>query len=277
MAMGLAHAAKARKTRPTMNARRKPRVFADHKPPLVAFVLVAITSMVLLVHVARSDAAPGWLRQGVAGVVAGGAPLSQTVVSGSLLERAPVVAAEPPVATAGPAVVPAVVPAEPPATDRAEEASTAGADPVREQGHAAAQSTGSTLSTHDEHTTAGHADPAPTTPSESSDPSASPEPSESPSSSPNLHGARGDDVAGTNAVAGDTSTQEQADDPVRGAGESEDGQHPWYGQGNGQGNGQGKGQGKGHGEHRHHRGHGHAKHGHAGHGHAGHGHGCAHH
>src|SRR4051794_40336723 len=78
-----------------MNARRKHRIFADHKPPLVAFFVVAMTSVMLLVHVARSEAAPSWLRQGVASVVAGGAPLAQQVMSGTLVEPAPA-NAEPP-------------------------------------------------------------------------------------------------------------------------------------------------------------------------------------
>ena len=85
-----------------MNARRKPRIFADHKPPLVAFVLVAVTSMVLLLHVARSDAAPAWLRNGVSDVVAGGLPLGQRVVTSTLLEPDPPVAAPEPTLAVAP-------------------------------------------------------------------------------------------------------------------------------------------------------------------------------
>src|SRR4051794_19438821 len=84
-----------------MNARRKPRIFADHKPPLVAFVLVAVTTMMLLVHAARSDAAPAWFRHGVASVIAGGAPLGQQVLTTTVLERTPAVeAVDPPAVTA---------------------------------------------------------------------------------------------------------------------------------------------------------------------------------
>lgn len=67
-----------------MNARRRHRVFLDHKPPLFAFALVVLVSMLLMVHISRSQAAPGWLRAGV-----GGAPaVGQRVVAGTLLERA---------------------------------------------------------------------------------------------------------------------------------------------------------------------------------------------
>ena len=42
-----------------MNARRRPRLFLDHKPPLVAFTVVAIACALMMVHMARSEATPG--------------------------------------------------------------------------------------------------------------------------------------------------------------------------------------------------------------------------
>ena len=73
---------------------RRPRLFHDHKAPLAAFVLVVLTSMFMMVHIARSEAAPSWLRQGVS-TVAAGPVLVQRVISGDLVEpqREP---AEPP-------------------------------------------------------------------------------------------------------------------------------------------------------------------------------------
>ncbi|GAB6983707.1 hypothetical protein [Nocardioides pyridinolyticus] len=59
---------------------RRHRTFLDHKPPLVAFVLVAVASMGLMVHVARSDAAPAWLRDGATVVISGGSPLTRQLL-----------------------------------------------------------------------------------------------------------------------------------------------------------------------------------------------------
>ncbi|MGB0099909.1 MAG: hypothetical protein WBP61_06475, partial [Nocardioides sp.] len=55
----------------------KHRLFLDHLAPLAAFVIVVLASTVILVHVARSEPAPPWLRQDVSSVVAGGAPLTR--------------------------------------------------------------------------------------------------------------------------------------------------------------------------------------------------------
>ncbi len=66
-----------------MNARRRPRLFLDHKPPLVAFTVVAIACALMMVHMARSEATPGWLRAGLGGVV------GQQVIAAGVLEHDP--------------------------------------------------------------------------------------------------------------------------------------------------------------------------------------------
>lgn len=75
-----------------MNARRRPRLFLDHKPPLVAFTVVAVACALMMVHMARSEAAPGWLRAGLGGVV------GQRVIEATVLEHDP----EPVTVAAGP-------------------------------------------------------------------------------------------------------------------------------------------------------------------------------
>jgi hypothetical protein len=67
---------------------RRPRLFHDHKAPLAAFVLVVLTSMFMMVHIARSEAAPSWLRNGVS-TIAAGPVLVQRVITGDLVEPAP--------------------------------------------------------------------------------------------------------------------------------------------------------------------------------------------
>ncbi|CAI9418497.1 hypothetical protein [Nocardioides sp. T2.26MG-1] len=66
-----------------MNATRRTRLFLDHKPPLVAFAVVSIACALMMVHVARSEAAPGWLRAGLSGIVA------QHVIEATVLEPDP--------------------------------------------------------------------------------------------------------------------------------------------------------------------------------------------
>lgn len=66
-----------------MNDRRRVRLFLDHKPPLVAFTVVSIACALMMVHVARSEAAPGWLRAGLSGVVA------QRIAEATVLEPEP--------------------------------------------------------------------------------------------------------------------------------------------------------------------------------------------
>lgn len=100
---------------------RRHRTFRDHKPPLVAFVLVMVASTGLMVHVARSDAAPAWLRDRAAVVVSGGAPLTRQVVERTAPDRdpapavadAPVLAA-PPTPGVRPSTAPSRAPARPP-------------------------------------------------------------------------------------------------------------------------------------------------------------------
>jgi len=65
---------------------RRPRLFHDHKAPLAAFVLVVLTSMFMMVHLARSEATPTWLRHGVS-TIAAGPVLVQRVIAGDLVER----------------------------------------------------------------------------------------------------------------------------------------------------------------------------------------------
>lgn len=69
-----------------MTTRRRHRLFLDHKPPLVAFVVLLVTSVVMLAYMVRSEAAPGWVGGGL-GAAGGAVPLAQHVVHGSLLER----------------------------------------------------------------------------------------------------------------------------------------------------------------------------------------------
>ncbi len=90
-----------------MTPLRRPRLFRDHKAPLAAFVLVAMTTMFMMVHIARSEAAPAWLRHGVT-TIAGGPMLAQQVLGGDLVEPAP-----------EPAEPPVVIAAEAPATREA--------------------------------------------------------------------------------------------------------------------------------------------------------------
>ena len=66
-----------------MNARRRPRLFLDHKPPLVAFTVVAVACALMMVHMARSEASPTWLRAGLGGVV------GQQVIAATVLEPDP--------------------------------------------------------------------------------------------------------------------------------------------------------------------------------------------
>jgi len=67
-----------------MNARRRPpRLFLDHKPPLVAFTVVAVACALMMVHMARSEAAPGWLRAGLGGLA------GQRVIAATVLEHDP--------------------------------------------------------------------------------------------------------------------------------------------------------------------------------------------
>ena len=77
-----------------MNARRRPRLFLDHKPPLVAFTVVAIACALMMVHMARSEATPGWLRAGLDGIV------GQRVLEATVLEHDP--AHESTIVAAGP-------------------------------------------------------------------------------------------------------------------------------------------------------------------------------
>ncbi len=77
-----------------MNARRRPRLFLDHKPPLVAFTVVAVACALMMVHMARSEAAPGWLRAGLGGVI------GQRVIEATVLEHDP--APAPATVAAGP-------------------------------------------------------------------------------------------------------------------------------------------------------------------------------
>ncbi|HEU5038535.1 MAG TPA: hypothetical protein VFT70_16135 [Nocardioides sp.] len=120
-----------------MNARRKSRILTGHKPPLVAFVLLVVTSSVLLVHMARSEAAPAWLRQGVTSVVAGGAPLGQRVVDSTLVRREPAATVQQPPAAAAPA--PVTAPAAPAAPVAPAPSAPAPAAPSEHHGAAHAQ------------------------------------------------------------------------------------------------------------------------------------------
>src|SRR3954462_563564 len=69
---------------PVMNPRRRLRLLLEHKPPLIAFVLVLLTSTVMLVHMTRSEAAPDVLRAAPRAAAAEPAP------SGALVGRAPI-------------------------------------------------------------------------------------------------------------------------------------------------------------------------------------------
>src|SRR3954449_6000347 len=67
-----------------MNSRRRLRLLLEHKPPLIAFVLVLLTSTVMLVHMTRSEAAPDVLRAGHPAAAA------EPASAGALVGRAPV-------------------------------------------------------------------------------------------------------------------------------------------------------------------------------------------
>lgn len=95
---------------------RRPRIAHDHKAPLIACVLIVVVSLGVLVHMARSEAAPGWMRQGVSTVLAGGAPLTRHVVEHTPLatersgvpraEEAPVLPAAPTTEATGTSAAP---------------------------------------------------------------------------------------------------------------------------------------------------------------------------
>ncbi|WP_395694507.1 hypothetical protein [Nocardioides sp.] len=72
-----------------MTPRRRHRLFRDHAPPLVAFVVVMVMSVVLLAYMVRSDAAPGWMTDGWRA--------AQRVVGATAVERStPAADADPP-------------------------------------------------------------------------------------------------------------------------------------------------------------------------------------
>jgi hypothetical protein len=219
---------------------RRPRTFSDHKGPLVAFVLVAVACIGLLVHVARSDAAPAWLRDGDAAVVAGGAPLIRQAAGPAARGRHP---AEPTPAPTAPAVTPpATVVPDPPEASGTERPDAAAAP-----------------APHEGRITPDLQSPPPSAPGVTPPPSVEPPPP---------HGDKGH---GLNAhqppglAEGDGPGNDEADDdtlepePISGLTADHGHGHPWFDDDwvghHGPGHGHGHGPGHGHGHHwppRHH-------------------------
>ncbi|HEY1134259.1 MAG TPA: hypothetical protein VGE77_06750 [Nocardioides sp.] len=107
-----------------MNDRRRVRLFLDHKPPLLAFAVVSIACALMMVHVARSEASPGWLRAGLSGVVA------QKIAEATVLEPDP--APERRTEAAGPLADGPRAPAAAPSHDAPDDSGSRG--PSREAG-----------------------------------------------------------------------------------------------------------------------------------------------
>ncbi|WP_460836038.1 hypothetical protein [Nocardioides hungaricus] len=180
---------------------RRHRTFLDHKPPLVAFVLIAVASMALLVHVARSEAAPAWLRQGAA-VMSGGAPLTRQVV-----ERAPVAPQRDEAVAEAPVAAPSAKPAAAPATE-----------PVRQPDSKPDPKPGQR----------GPGDGRPT-PDLPSAPPASPTPEVVPGDDPPTWGSRGPSLVGHEPSEDDDGGRPDRTPPVLGSGSEPGPGGPWYG------------------------------------------------
>jgi hypothetical protein len=233
-----------------MNARRRPRLFLDHKPPLVAFTVVAVACALMMVHMARSEAAPGWLRAGLGGVV------GQQVIEATVLERDP--APKPATLAAGP--LPKAVPSDssaPPASDppAAGPATSQSSSPAD---HGQAQASGAVVGAVVGEVVADHDD--------DSGPAAG-----APNASPAAAGSEGQ---GHGAGRGEHPVPDVATPDASPAPQARD-HHEWREDWVGD-------RGRGHRDHGHaDHGHGHADHGHGhadhGHGHADHGHGHADH
>lgn len=231
---------------------RRHRTFLDHKPPLVAFVLIAVASLGLLVHVARSDAAPAWMRDGATVVVSGGSPLTRQVLDRTVLDRDPA-----PVVTDAPAV--AAPPAPVASASRPPAAPTR--EPARPPQHAAPPQ-------HDGRTTP---DLQPGSPTPSAEPSPAPA---YPGKGPNVPAhqapglpeghAQGDDEGDDAGNVGGGDGGRPDPGPIRGSQPEHAHGHPWYDEdwqdaddsGRGPGRGHGHGHGHGHGNGHDDRGHG---------------------